>query len=526
VPHHRILRTPRLSAIAAGLAAASLGLATLVAPLAADAGTSGTSSTSARTTSAVAHEQVARYGAGWLASQIHANGGHLEAFGFDDPSDTATAVVALHAAGVGRAASNQAIAYLETQLTDAVQTGDGSDDPGRLGYWVMAAVSAGKNPRQFGGRAPVNNLVKRLLATVRTTGPDVGLFGAADPTFDGAFRQGTALAALEAAHVPSSNKTVKAAIAWLEGQQCANGLWQAYRSDTTIPCPAADPDTFTGPDTNSTGMAVQGLAAYRKHPHAAAVLRGLKAVQSRDGGFPYLAAAGQDSDPNSTALVIQALLAERVSPTARRWRMSGATPYSALASYQLGCTDSATDRGAFFYPGDRSPNILATVQAVPTLRCGYSGASVPTAATAEAAKAAKALAGTAGHCPGTTGVTVAVDFKAFGSGLTVRCAPGTPATGVAALQQAGFALTGTAQYGLAFICRINSLPSPTADACKRTPPVSAYWAYYHANKGVKTWTTSAAGASSYKPAQGSIEGWAFGASAKPSKTPAQIRAGS
>jgi hypothetical protein len=38
-----------------------------------------------------------------------------------------------------------------------------------------------------------------------------------------------------------------------------------------------------------------------------------------------------------------------------------------LLSYQLGCTDPAANRGAFFYPGSRNPNTFATVQAVPAL---------------------------------------------------------------------------------------------------------------------------------------------------------------
>ncbi len=163
-------------------------------------------------TSTVNSTHVARWGAGYLADQIAAGGGHLEAFGSPDPSDTAYAVIGLHAAGVGRAASAQAIAYLETELTDAVRYDDGTDNPGRLGYYILAAVSAGENPFRFGGTAATNNLVARLLATVRSTGTDAGLFGTADPTFDGAFRQGVALAALEAAGVSSSNARVRAGL--------------------------------------------------------------------------------------------------------------------------------------------------------------------------------------------------------------------------------------------------------------------------------------------------------------------------
>ena len=81
------------------------------------------------------------------------------------------------------------------------------------------------------------------------------------------------------------------------------------------------------------------------------------------------------------------------------------------------------------------------------------------------------LAGTAGACAGAaTGVTVAVDFKAFGGGERHGALrPGKPATGVAALQGAGFTPAGTAQYGLAFVCRINNLPRPAQQPCISTP---------------------------------------------------------
>jgi hypothetical protein len=184
---------------------------------------------------------------------------------------------------------------------------------GRIGYAVLAAVAEGRNPRQFGGA----DLVAKLVATQRTTGGDAGLFGAGTPTFDGAFRQGVALTALKAAKVPSSDPAVVKGLGCLTSQQCANGLWLAYRADTSVACPAADPATFAGPDTNSTGLAVQGLAAYGKYPQRAKVLASLEAVRSADGGFPFLAAPGQESDPNSTAVTIQAFLAEGASPVPR-----------------------------------------------------------------------------------------------------------------------------------------------------------------------------------------------------------------
>ena len=497
---------------------------------------------------ATAARHVARVGAGWLADQIGANGGHLNSFGLADPANTAYAVVGLRAAGVGRTASKQAITYLETQLGAATQNDDGSDNPGVLGYYILAAVSARVSPYRFGGHAPENNLVARLLGTQRTSGPDAGLFGSEDPTYDGAFRQGLALDALKAARVARSDRRVRRADRWLIRQQCSNGLWLGYRADVTVACPSVDPATFSGPDTNSTAMAMQGLAADRLFPRRHRALTSLRAAQSADGGFPFLAASGLTSDPDSTALTLQALIAVGVRPST--WRKGSATPESALAAYQLGCAAPAADRGAFYYPGDQTPSVLATVQAVPAaaglplsrvharqvtkqapdLTCSTSTSTAfrtPSGGTTQVHEllTAATIASTSGPCKGTSGVTVSVDFGAWAKGIRTRCAPGTPSTGVAALQQAGFTVAGTAQYGLAFVCRINSLPTTTQQKCLRTPPATAYWAYYYANAGKTTWTYSATGAASFKPAQGSIQAWTFGNSAKPRKTPAQIRAG-
>jgi hypothetical protein len=91
------------------------------------------------------------------------------------------------------------------------------------------------------------------------------------------------------------------------------------------------------------------------------------------------------------------------------------------------------------------------------------------------------------------------------------------------MHDAGFTTAGTTQFGDAFVCRIDNEPDPTEQDCKSTPPSNAFWAYYHAKPGDQSWTTSTLGASTYKPPQGSIDGWAFGASAHPSVTPAQVR---
>lgn len=335
------------------------GLRVLVLPAA--LALTGLTATAAVAAPPPAAAKAATYGAGYIARHTTAAGGYA-----GDVTSTAEAVLSLHAAGVGRSAATAGTTWLSKHLGAPVKT-DGADNAGRLALVILAARTEGRDVRHFGGTAPANDLVTRLLATGRTTGPDAGLFGAQAPTYDGAYRQGLALAALKAAGVAASNAKVSKGIAWLTAQQCANGLWQGYRASTATPCPVADPATFAGPDTNSTGLAAQGLAAYGRLPKKATVLASLRAVQSADGGFPFLAAAGQSSDPQSTAIGLQAVLAAGGAPASSAWTKGGATPYSRIVSFQLGCGDPAASRGAFYYPGSRAVNDMVTLQVVPAL---------------------------------------------------------------------------------------------------------------------------------------------------------------
>jgi hypothetical protein len=123
-------------------------------------------------------------------------------------------------------------------------------------------------------------------------------------------------------------------------------------------------------------------------------------------------------------------------------------------------------------------------------------------------------------CSATAGVTVIVDFTHFAGGKLERgCAPGHPANGLIALHAAGFATAGTAQYGDAFVCRIDGLPTPKQDACAVTPPPSAFWAYWYARPADSQWTYSALGVLDYHPQPGTIEAFAFGNHAQPGVPP-------
>ncbi|MFC5183220.1 hypothetical protein [Actinomadura harenae] len=159
---------------------------------------------------------------------------------------------------------------------------------------------------------------------------------------------------------------------------------------------------------------------------------------------------------------------------------------------------------------------------------------VPAAQAAAAPAAAPRVAAAYdGICTGAdalTGVTVVIDFQELnGNGGTpaptlTKCSPnptpGAQRTGIQALQDAGIAVTGAAQWGLAFVCRLNGRPSATEsipitgnpgykEACVITPPGAAYWSYWNADGSGNSWTYSSYGAANRNVVPGGFEGWSF-----------------
>ncbi|GGY91089.1 hypothetical protein GCM10010385_46670 [Streptomyces geysiriensis] len=162
-----------------------------------------------------------------------------------------------------------------------------------------------------------------------------GLYGSADPQYDGVWRQSLALLAQDTAGVIPSSSAVK----WLTDQQCDNGAFAPFRADPTKAC-----DAKTMVDTNSTAAAVQALWAVGGHGDAVEEALGwLKSVQNADGGWGYT--PGSPSEANSTSVVIGALAATETDPgTVKK---GGKSPYDALLAAALPC---AGDGGAFGYP--------------------------------------------------------------------------------------------------------------------------------------------------------------------------------
>ncbi len=139
---------------------------------------------------------------------------------------------------------------------------------------------------------------------------------------------------------------------YLESKQLSDGCWEFS-------------DGF-GCDTNTTALAIEALLAAGVDPSESAVedaLDYLEDAQNDDGGFPYdpLSSWGTDSDANSTAFVLQALIAAGEDIDEDRWQApDGTTPLDALVAFQL-------DSGAFEWQPGLGANAMATYQAVPAL---------------------------------------------------------------------------------------------------------------------------------------------------------------
>jgi hypothetical protein len=192
-----------------------------------------------------------------------------------------------------------------------------------------------------------------IAATTPTAGTStVGLFGSADPTYDGVYRQSLSILALVATgHQPNAS-----AVDWLLAQQCADGGFEADRANTSVACAKG------GEDENATALAIEALVAIGK-PVSTAVTA-LKAFQLADGGYYESTAFGPAAaDADSTGLAESAFVAAGVDPaTVTGTGGKGAADF--LRSVQLSCA-SPTGAGAFDYQPEATlhANDLATAQA-------------------------------------------------------------------------------------------------------------------------------------------------------------------
>jgi prenyltransferase beta subunit len=318
----------------------------------------------------------------YLQAQQNSDGGFGSGFSPDSTiGSTADVVIAIIAAGGDPASfaqdGNTPLTYLVAQASSASSSGD-------LSKLIMAVVAAGENPREFGG---VDSVAK-LEGTIGAE----GRIGTGDDTFVSHL---LAVMALRSVGRPIP----EAAIDYIEGAQQENGGW------------AWDGSAETVADTNTTALAVQALAAAGRPGDSGAIAAAMDyyaAIQNEDGGWPYQNPSefGTDTDANSTALTIQAILA--AGQDVAGWTSeTGQEPVSALESFQ-------NPSGAFAWqaamPDD---NLLATVQALPAL----AGKTLPLA-TMEVGAAAAAEAAPV-TVPETGGAALGMALPLVLSGLAI-----------------------------------------------------------------------------------------------------------
>ena len=209
---------------------------------------------------------------------------------------------------------------------------------GACGELLQAVAAAGLDPASFGGV----DLLTTLDSFYATA---TGVFGDGE-----AFTQSLAIQGLVAAHqtVPA------AALHHLVAAEDSDGGWD-YLLIKDDPNGATDFDTS---DTNSTAMVLMALDAAGMHSRDGSALAWVHTQQDSDGGFPYQAGAG--TDPDSTALVLQALIATGQNPDAPAWAPGGHAPLAELIAGQ-------DADGGFTFPGNPAPDPFTTAQVPPAL---------------------------------------------------------------------------------------------------------------------------------------------------------------
>jgi hypothetical protein len=291
----------------------------------------------------------------WLATKQNADGGFSDGFSPNSGvGPTSDAIVAIVAAGQDASAWKKngvsPLDYIEAEVRAGKVT-----KPGDIAKTIIAVVATGRNSRSLGGV----DLVAKLNSLHKTGG------------FGGTLYEDT-LAVLALANAGQS--VPEDVTARLIAAQTKDGAW-AFTGDTAA----------GAGDTNTTALVVQALIATGHRDAIGRALDYFRRTQNADAGWPYQvpSAYGTETDANSTANVIQALIA--ASEPMGNWGKDGRSdPLGALIRLQ----DDKS--GAFNYQAS-SPgaNLLATLQAIPALT-GATFVRVPIVRASSAASAAAA----------------------------------------------------------------------------------------------------------------------------------------
>jgi hypothetical protein len=283
--------------------------------------------TLAGTASAQTYPEAAGKGLAWMKTQQQPDGS-FAGFGAGSTMD---AILAIVAAGQDPASyvqgGNTPISFLESKTADIVKA------PGGAGKLLHVVETLGMDGKSFGGINLVDTINSTYNAATGQYGPDV-------------IGHAFSILGLTAAGQSVPDK----AIVFLDSMQTQDNGW----SFSGEKGPGAA-------DTNTTSVVMQVYVALgvddQSHEH---MLRAawlyLMSQQNPDGGFPYQQGSefGSESDANSTAYAVQALLSIGGSADA-------AKPMQYLLSLQK-------PNGAFQWKrSEPDDNAGATYQAVPAL---------------------------------------------------------------------------------------------------------------------------------------------------------------
>ena len=223
---------------------------------------------------------------------------------------------------------------LRSHIADEEKTG------GNIGGLIMAVSAAGLAPTAFATR----NLLQDLACTYDAS---TGAYNSQ------LFNDALAVLALPAGAAPSKAKQ------FLVSRQQADGGWEFSAG--------------WGSDTNTTAIVVLALISADGMTTVVKdrALSYFKLHQKPSGGFEYSApfAPPGDSDPNSDAAVIQALLALGEDPTGTAWTVAEKNAVTDLLTFQF-------ENGGlgFLRPGSTqtaTPDPLSTTQALTALASKY-----------------------------------------------------------------------------------------------------------------------------------------------------------
>ncbi|MHB1357869.1 MAG: prenyltransferase/squalene oxidase repeat-containing protein, partial [Anaerolineae bacterium] len=215
---------------------------------------------------------------------------------------------------------------------------DGTTDIGLVGRLVTGLVLAGVNPHDID-----SGLVAKLKDAYIA---ENGLYDQNQNTWN----QSLAIWGLRS----MGEEVPVKAISWLKSNQNTDGGWGWAAAQSS--------------DTNSTSIVMQALAATGTSGDDSVMNKAvsyLRSQQAVDGGFVYDVQFGTQSDANSTAGVLQALLAAGADASLGfGWAKANddmvTTPLRSLLAQQL-------PDGSFEWQPGTGANLLATAQAIPAL---------------------------------------------------------------------------------------------------------------------------------------------------------------